>query len=167
MSKYIRSLLKITNSDDVTKESIKEHNPNWPQIPNHLYRILIICGSASGKTNASPNAVNQQPDIDNIYLRTKDLFKAKYHLLINKNKSVDLKHFDDPKSFIEYSNDCDYIDQNIDENNPNKKSKILIIFDYMTAYMLNNKKLNPIITKRFIRCKKLKHFSCLYYAILF
>ena len=39
----------MINFDNAVKENIKEHNPNWPQIPNHPYRILIIVGSRSGK----------------------------------------------------------------------------------------------------------------------
>ena len=54
--------------DDVIKENIKEHNPNWPQIPDHLYKIIIVGGSGSGKANSLFNLTNQQPDIDKIYL---------------------------------------------------------------------------------------------------
>ena len=79
-------------------------------------------------------------DIDIIYLYTKDLFNVKFHLLINKLESVGLKHFDDLKAFINYSNDFDGIDRNIDEYNPNNKIKILIIFDDITVSILNNKK---------------------------
>ena len=53
--------------DNVTKENIKEHNPNWPQISDHPYRILIIAGSGSGKINSIFNLIIQQPDIDKIY----------------------------------------------------------------------------------------------------
>ena len=58
----------MINFDDVTKEHIKENNPNWPQISEHPYRILIIRGSRSGKTNSLFNLINQQTDIDKIYL---------------------------------------------------------------------------------------------------
>ena len=47
---------------------MEEHNPNWPQIPDHPYRILMIGGSGSEKTNSLFNLINQQPDIDGIYL---------------------------------------------------------------------------------------------------
>ena len=65
--------------DDVIKENIKEHNPNWQQIPDHPYRILIIGGSGSGKTNSLFNLINQQPDNDKIYLY------AKIHMKQNIN----------------------------------------------------------------------------------
>ena len=63
--------------DDVTKENVKEHNPNWPQIPDNPYRILIIEGSGSVKTNSLFNPISQQLDIDKIYLYVKDLYKLK------------------------------------------------------------------------------------------
>ena len=53
--------------DDITKENIKEHNPNWPQIPDHPYRILIIENSGSVKTNLLFNLISHQPDIDIIF----------------------------------------------------------------------------------------------------
>ena len=59
------------------------------------------------------------------------------------------------KAFIEYSNDMDYIYKNIEEYNPNKKRKILIVFDDKIADMVSNKKLNPVVTKLFIRGRKL------------
>ena len=54
----------MMNFDDITKETIKEHNPNWPEINDHLSRILIIEGSGSGKINSLFNLINQQSDID-------------------------------------------------------------------------------------------------------
>ena len=99
------------NFDYITKEDIKEHNPNWPEIPDHPYRILIVGGSGSGKTNALLNLINHEPDIDKIYLYAKDPHEAKYQLLINKRKRLaDLKYSNNSKSFIEYSNDMDNID---------------------------------------------------------
>ena len=65
----------MINFDEYTKENKIEHNSNWPYIPNHLYRILIISGSGSGKTNALFNLINNQPDIDKIYLYVKDLYE--------------------------------------------------------------------------------------------
>ena len=66
------------NFDYITKEDIKEHNPNWPEIPDHPYRMLIIGDSGSGKTNAWVNLKNNEPDIDKIYLQAKDPYGAKY-----------------------------------------------------------------------------------------
>ena len=71
--------------------------------------------------------------------------------LINKRESKDLKHFNDSKTFLQYSNYIGYIYRNIEECNPNKKHKILIVFDDITADMLSNKK----VTEFFIRGRKL------------
>ena len=145
----------MINFDDVARENIKDHNPNWPQIPDHPNRILIIGGSGSGKANSLFNLINQQPNIDKIYLYAKDPYEAKYQFLIKKREDVGTKHFNDSKAFIEYSNNMDDIYKNIEEYNPNKKRKILTVFDYMIADMLNNKNLNPIVTELFIRGRKL------------
>ena len=80
----------MINFDDVTKENIKEYNPNWPQILDHPYKILIIGGSGSGKKPLF-NLINEQPDIDKIYLYAKDPYEAKYQFLIKKRESTDLK----------------------------------------------------------------------------
>ena len=64
--------------DDVTKENMKEHNPNWPQIPDHPCRILIIGGSCSGKANSLLSVISQQPDIDKTYLYARKPYEAKY-----------------------------------------------------------------------------------------
>ena len=65
---------KMINFDGVIKENTKEHNPNWPQILDYPYRILIIGGSGSGKTNSLFNLIN----IDKIYLYDKDPYEVKY-----------------------------------------------------------------------------------------
>ena len=72
----------MINFDDVTKENIKEHNSNWPQISDRPYRILIIRGSGFGKTNSLFNLICHEPDIDKIYFYAKDSYKAKYQFLI-------------------------------------------------------------------------------------
>ena len=82
--------------------------------------------------------INNQQDIDKIYLYAKDPFEDKYQYLINKRESVGLKHSNDPKAFIEYSNDLHEGYKNID--------------------MINNKKLNSIVTELFIRYRKLNIF---------
>ena len=58
--------------DDVTKENLKEHNPNWPQIPDHPCRRSIIGGFGCGKTNALFNVISHEPDIHKVYLYAKD-----------------------------------------------------------------------------------------------
>ena len=92
----------MINFDEYANKNKKEHNFNWPYIPDHPYRILIIGGSGTGKTNALLNLINNQQDIDKIYLYAKDPYEDKYQYLINKGESVGLKHFNDPKAFIEY-----------------------------------------------------------------
>ena len=81
--------------------------------------------------------------------------KAKYQFLINKRKSTGLKHFNDPKAFIEYLNNMQGVFKNIEEYNTDKELKILIVFDDMIADIINNKKLNPIVTELFITGRKL------------
>ena len=80
--------MKIINFDDVTKENMKWHNPNWLQIP---YRILIIGSCRSVKTNSLFDLINYQPDIDKIYLYAKEPSEAKYQFLTNKRESTSLK----------------------------------------------------------------------------
>ena len=101
------------------------------------------------------NPINNQPDIDEIYLYAKDPYEAKYQYLINKREKVGLDHFKDPKAFMEYSNDMEDVYKNIENYNPGKKRKILIVFDDIIADIINNKKLNPVVTELFIRGRKL------------
>ena len=145
----------MINFDDYANENKTEHNLEWPYIPDHPYRILIIGGSGSGKTNALLNFTNKQPDIDKIYLYAKDPYEAKYQILINKRGSIGVKDFNDPKAFIEYSNDMQDVYKNINKYNPGKKRKVLIVFDDIIANMINDKKLNSIVTELFIRGRKL------------
>ena len=145
----------MINFDEYTNKNTINHNPNWPYIPDHPCRILIIGGSGSGKTNAWLNLINNQPDIDKIYLYAKDSYEDKYQFLINKRESIGLKHFNDPKAFIEYLNGMHDVYKNTNNYNPDKENKILIVFDDMIADMINNKKLNSIVTELFIRGRKL------------
>ena len=66
------------NLNDNTKVNSKQHNEKWSYISDHLYRILIIGGSGSGKTNILLNLIKEQNDIDKIYLYVKDLSEPKY-----------------------------------------------------------------------------------------
>ena len=101
------------------------------------------------------NLLNNQSDIDKIYLYAIDPYERKYQYLINKREKVGLDHFKDPKAFMEYSNYMQDVYKIIEDYNPGKKGKILIVFDGMIADMINNKKLNPVVTELFIRCRKL------------
>ena len=129
----------------------KEHNINWPYIPDHPYRILITGGSGSGKTNTLLNLINNQQDIDKIYLYAKNPYEDKYQFLIKKRESIGLKHFNDAKAFIEYSNDMCDVYKNINNYNHDKENKILIVFS------------NRVIYQR----QKIKHLSCFYYTVIF
>ena len=141
--------------DCETKEDKKEYNPKRPEIFDHPYRKLRIGYSGSVKRNALLNLINNESDIDIIYLYDKDQHEAKYQLSINKRESTGEKYLNDSKAFIEYSNDMGDIYKNVEEYNPNKKQKILIVVDDMIADMLCNKKLNLIVTELFIRGRKL------------
>ena len=145
----------MINFDNYTNENKIEHNPKWPYIPDHPYRILIIGGSGSGKTNALLILINNQSDVDKIYLYAKDPYEAKYQYLIKKRKKVGLDHFNDPKAFIEYSNDMLDFYKKIEDYNPHKRRKVLIVFDDMIADMIDNKKLNPVVRELFTRGRKL------------
>ena len=68
----------MINFDDTIKEEIREHNPNWPEIPDYSYRILVIGDSWSTKLNSLFSLINQQPDINKICLYTKDLKQWNY-----------------------------------------------------------------------------------------
>ena len=141
--------------DGYVNENKTEHNKNWPYIPDHPYRILITGISGSEKTNVLLHLIENQPDVDKIYFYAKDPYEAKYQYLINKREGVGIDHFNDPKAFIEYSNDMHDVYKNIDEYNPDKENKILIVFDDMIAGMIHNKKLGSIFTELLIRGTKL------------
>ena len=155
----------MINFDDYVNENKTEHNKNWPYTPDYPYRILIIGGSGSGKTNVLLNLIENQPDIDKIYLYRKDPCEAKYQYLINIHEKVGLKRFNDPKAFIEYFNDMHNVYKNIDDYNSDKENKSLIVFDDMVADKIHNKKLNSIVTELFISGRKL-NISRFYYPII-
>ena len=145
----------MINLDSITNENNKKHNEKWPYIPDHPYRILIIGGSGSGKTNTLLNLINEQKDIDKIYLYAKDLSESKYEYLIKNRENAGIKHLNDSKAFIECSNTMNDVYENIDNYNPNRKRKILTVFDDMIADIMTNKKCQSIIKELFIRCRKL------------
>ena len=97
----------------------------------------------------------------------KDPYETKYQFLFKKRESIGLKHFNDPKAFIEYSNDMQDVYKNIEKYNLSKTRKKLIVLMIWLLIWLIIKKLNSIVTELFIRGKKIKHISCFYYTIIF
>ena len=127
----------------------------WPYIPDHPYRILIIGGSGSGETKTLLNLINEQKYIGKIYLNAKDLNEPKYEYLIKNRENAGIKHVNDGNAFIEYSNTMDDVYKNIDDYNPNRRRKILIVLDDMIADIMKNEKFQAIINELFIRCRKI------------
>ena len=144
----------MINLDSTTNENNKKHNEKWPNIPDHQYRILIIGGSGSGKTNTLLNLINEQNDIDKMYLYARDLNEPKCKILIKKLKDAEIKHLNDPNAFIECSNTMNDVYENINDYNSNSKRKILIIFDDMITDIMTNKRFQAMIKELFIRCRK-------------
>ena len=117
------SLDKIVNNNN------EEHNEKWLYISDHPYKILIIGGSGSGKTNALLNLINEQKDSDKIYLYAKYLSEPKYEFLIKNRENAGLKYLNDSNAFIECSNTMANVYENIDYYNLSRKRQVLIIFD--------------------------------------
>ena len=90
-------------------------------IPDHPYRIFITGGSGSGKTNTLLNLINEQKDIDKIYLYAKDLSEPKYEYLIKNRENAGIKHVNDGNAFIECSNTMGDVYESINDYNPNRK----------------------------------------------
>ena len=156
----------MINFDNYTNENKTEHNSSCPYVPDHRYRILIVGDSGSGKTNTLLNLIKNRSDIDKIYLYAKDPYESKYQYLFNKREKVGLDHFNDPEAFMEYSNDMLDVYKKIEDYNPDKKRKVLIAFDGMIADMINNKRLNPVVTELFIRGRKLVIFIFLLHNLI-
>ena len=126
-------------------ESVEiNHNLNWPYIPDHPYRILIIGGSGSSKNNVLLNLIKHQ----------QDPFKSKYQLLFSGTEKIGIKKLKNPKAFVDYLQTIDDVYENLEDYNPTKKRSVLIVFDDMIADLESNKKLNPIVTELFLRERK-------------
>ena len=98
---------------------------------------------------------NQQPAIDKIYLYVKDPFESKYELLINRREKVGVKKLKNPKAFIDYGQTIDDVYENLEDYNPTKKRRVLIVVDDMIADMESSKKLSPKVTELFLPGRKL------------
>ena len=144
----------MINFDNYFSENKTEHNPNWPHTPDTPYRILIIRGSGYGKTNVLLNLIENEPDINKIYLHAKDTHEAKYQYLIKIREKVGIDNHHDPRAYIEYSNDMRDVYKYIGDYNPDLENKILVVFDDIIAGMINNRRLDLIVTELFIRRRK-------------
>ena len=144
--------------DDITNENNAGHNLKWPYIPDYPYRMLIIGGFGSGKTNALLNLIREQENdelMDMTYLYAKDINEPKYQLLIKKHKDAGIKHLSDPKAFIEYSNTMDNVYNDFNNFNLKRSRKILIVFNDMIVDTDANKNFQDIIKELFFRRRKL------------
>ena len=110
----------MINLDSITNNNNTKHNEKCPYTAGHPYRILII---GSGKTNAFLNLINEQNDIDKIYLYARDLNKPNYKNLIKKRNDAVIKHLNDPNATIECSNTMDDLYENINDYNSSRKKK--------------------------------------------
>ena len=147
----------MINLNSNTNENNKKHNEKWAYIPDHPYTILIIGDSGSEKTNTLLNLIKEQDHhdvIDTIYLYAKDPSDPKDDL-IKKREDAGIKNVNNPNAFIVCSNTMDDVYEDIDNYNPKRDKKVLIVFDDMIADIMTNKKFQAIIKELFIRCRKL------------
>ena len=85
----------------------------------------------------------------------KDVGEPKYEHLIKNSKNAGINHLNHSKAFIECSNTMDGVYEKIDHYNPNRRRKVLIVFDDVIADIMTNKKFQSIIKELFIRCRKI------------
>ena len=148
----------MINLDSVTNENKSKYNEKWPYIPDHPYRIIIIGGSGSGKTNTLLNLIKEQDYhdvIDKIYLYARDLSEPKYEYLIKKREDAGIKHLNNPNAFIKWSSTMDDVYENVNDYSSIRKRNKLKFFDDMIADIMGNKKFQAIIKELFIRSRKL------------
>ena len=157
----------MINLDSITNENNKEHKEKWPYIRDHPQRIIIIGGSGSGKTNALLNLINEQNDIDKIYLHARDLSEPKYEYLIKKRESAGIKHLNNPNAFIECSNTMDDVYEDINDYNRIEKIKKIIVFDDMITDIMTSKKILSHNQRIIYQVQKTKCFTCFYHSMLF
>ena len=147
--------------DTITNENNKKHDEKWLYIPDHPYRIIIIGASGSGETNTLLNSIKEQgyhDVIDKIYLYLKDLSESKYQFLIKKPADAEIKHVNNPNAFILCSNTMDDVYEDIDNYNPKRNKKVLIVFDDMIADIMTNKRFHLFLLLRHWLSRFLKNF---------
>ena len=110
---------------------------------------------------------HQQPDIDKIYLYVKEPFESKCQFLINGREKVGIKTLKNSKEFTDYSQTIDYVYENLEDHNPTKKRKVLIVFDDIIVGMESNEKIKPYSHGIVFKRKKAHYFACFYITILF
>ena len=157
----------MINLDSFRNKNNKEHNEKWAYIPDHPYRILIIGRSGSGKTTTLLNLINEQNGVGKICLYAKDLSEPKYEYLIKKHQNAGIKHLNDTNALIECSNTMVDAYENINDYNPRRKRKILIVFGDMIGDVKSNKRLQAIIEELFNRCRKPIFHSLLSHNLIF
>ena len=144
----------MINLDSIRNENNKKHNEKRPYIPDHLYRIIVIGGSESGKANALLNLIKEQDwhdVINKIYLYARDLSEPKYQFLIKKLEDAGIKHVKNPNAFIACSDTMDDVYKDADNYKPKRDKKVLIGFDDMISDITRNKKFQTITKALFIR----------------
>ena len=129
----------MLNPDNIVSNKNENKNNNWP------FRMLIIGPSGSGKTNTLLHIISNLHPIDKIYLYAKDIHEPKYEYLINEIEQAGIKNLNDPKAFIEYSDDMNDVLDNINNYNNNRDKKVLIVFDDMIVDIEYNKNFKRII----------------------
>ena len=139
----------MLNLDDIVSNKKENKDNDWP------FRMLIIGPSGSGKTNTLLHLINNFHPINKIYLYAKDTDEKKYQYLINKREQAGIKTLNDPRAFIEYSNDMNDILYDINNYNKNRDKKVLIIFDDMIADIMRSEKFQAKVKELFIRFRKL------------
>ena len=101
----------MINIDNYVNENKTEHKEKLSYIPDHPYRIIIVGGSGSGKTNQLISLINEQNDIDKIYLYVRDLSEPKYEYWIKKRAGI--KDLNNPSSFVKCLSSMDDVYENI------------------------------------------------------
>ena len=132
----------MLNLDNIVGNKKEGKDNNWP------FRMLIIGPSGL-------HLINNLHPIDKIYLYAKDINEKKYRFLINKREQAGIENLDDPKAFIEYSDDMDDVLDDINNYNKNRDKKVLIVFDDMIADIEYNKNFKRIIKELFYRVRKI------------
>ena len=132
ISAWTKRHIKMINLNSITNDNNKKDNEKWPYIPDHPYRIIIVGGSKSGKTNGLINLIMSKIImmlfIDKIFLYARDLSEPKYEYLIKKCEDAGIKHVNNSNAFIVYSNTMDDVYKDIDNYSLKRDKKSLTCF---------------------------------------